>query len=170
MAHYLIDTTAYSSAGPEQVFALLADPDAWPRWGRWLTSELEEADADGGAGVGAVRLLRSRSLGRTTVSRERVLELDAPHRYRYALLSGLPLRGYEGTVELTPDRSGTRVHWHSRFEGAPIGTGRLYRWILSRFIADAARRLATHAAAGPADPASRQDASPGRSPVPGSGR
>jgi hypothetical protein len=145
MGEQVIEGRARSAAPPEAVYALLADVTTWSRWGIWTVAEVERPDPSGGGGVGAVRLLRSRSFGRTIDSRERVVELEPGQAYGYALLSGLPLRGYRSRVELTPDGAGTAIRWSSRFERATPGLTWLYRRVLSRVIGDAATRLAQYA-------------------------
>lgn len=146
-----VRATAASAAPPSAVFALLADIRTWREWGSWEASELESAAPDGGGGVGAVRRLTSRAFGRVIVSRERVEEVVPDRRIVYALLSGLPLEGYRGVVELEPDgRGGTQITWSSSFDPKFYGTGWLYRAILGKFIADTAAavgRAAERAAA-----------------------
>jgi hypothetical protein len=41
--------------------------------------------------------------------REEVIAYEAPSRFSYTLLSGLPVRDHVGTVELTPSGDGTRM-------------------------------------------------------------
>lgn len=141
-----VHATALSAAPPAAVFALLADIDTWSEWGAWDRAELEAPDPSGGGGVGAIRRLTSRALGRTIVSRERVEEVVPERRIVYALLSGLPLKGYRGVIELAPEGAGTRISWSSSFDPEVWGTGWLHRAILGKFIADAARAVARAAA------------------------
>lgn len=145
MAKHVIDARTRSFAAPSVVFALLADGRTWPVWGAWTRFDLEQSAPDGGEGVGAVRVFTSRVFGRTVVSRERVLDVVPGRSLSYGLLSGLPLRGYVGRVEVEPDGDGSVVHWHSEFDCAAGGAGWLYRAVLQRFITDAARRVAGYA-------------------------
>lgn len=141
-----IRTEAWSSATPSQVFALLVDGRTWPQWGDWTDFRLDEPGADGDQGAGSVRALVSRSFGRTIVSRERITDVEPDRRVEYDLLSGLPLIGYHGIVELVPERGGTRIVWSSSFERARTpGTAWLYRSVLQAFIARTASRLAAAA-------------------------
>jgi hypothetical protein len=117
----------------------------------WDSSTVESAAPDGGDGVGSVRRLTSRSLGRRVVSREEVVELVPGRRYGYALLSGLPLEGYRGMVDLAPDGDGTAITWSSAFDARVPGTGWLYalalRPVLAKAAAGVARAAASSAAA-----------------------
>ena len=145
MGSHVIDVTAHSAAAPREIFALLADGTSWPTWGAWTAFTLESPGADAPEGPGAVRVFTSRAWGRTTVSRERVVEVVPDRRIGYRLLSGLPLRNYRATVDLEPADGGTTIRWRATFDGAPPGLARFYRRVLSGFIADAARRVAGYA-------------------------
>jgi polyketide cyclase/dehydrase/lipid transport protein len=79
--------------------------------------------------VGSVGLLRS---GRRRVMREEIVEVVPDRRIGYALLAGLPLRGYRADFDLTPTTEGTEVRWHSNFD-APRGFGWIYVVALRRF-------------------------------------
>lgn len=137
------------AATPEAVFALLADVTTWSAWGPWVSAGLESTAPDGGGGVGAVRRLESTAFGRTVVSREEVLEVEPGRRLVYGLLSGLPLTGYRGVVEVVPDGDGTLVTWSSSFSPAVPGTGWFYRAVLQKFVSDLVPALGRAAAASP---------------------
>jgi hypothetical protein len=137
-----VRVTATSPASPSAVFALLADIRTWCEWGAWVSTELEAPAPDGSGGVGAIRCLTSRAFGRTIVSRERVEEVVPDRRLVYSLLSGLPLVGYQGVIELEPDGAGTKITWSSSFDPEIFGTGWLYKAILQRFITDTAHAVA----------------------------
>ena len=71
---------------------------------------------------------------------------EPPTRLRYRLLSGLPLRDYEATIDLTDaPGGGTDIVWRSQFEPKIPLTGGLFRRSLGRFIHDTAERLAREA-------------------------
>ncbi|MEQ4305156.1 SRPBCC family protein [Plantactinospora sp. B6F1] len=143
MARKEIDVRVHTTAGPAVVYALLVDGAGWPTWSPLGSFELERPGADEPEGVGAIRVFRT---GRVT-SRERVVERVPDRRFSYELLSGLPLRDYRADVDLTPERGGTSIRWHSTFSARVPGTGWLYRLALGRFIGKVAAGLATHAAA-----------------------
>ena len=146
-AHH-IRRTATSAAPPSAVFALLADIETWSRWGSWERTELESPAPDGTGGVGAIRRLTSRAFGRPIVSRERVAELVADRRVVYELLTGLPLVGYRGVIELEPDAAGgTTITWSSSFDGETRLGGWFYRLALGGFIGRTAAAVARAAAA-----------------------
>ena len=141
MKLHRIDVRARSAASPEKVFALIADGSTWTAWGRWEGFEIEKKGDEEPEGVGAIRKF---TRGRM-VTRELIVTADSPKRFTYDLLSGLAIRGYQAHVDLTPDGDGTEIHWHSSFRaGAPF-TGWLYRWQMSKFIQDAANRVAKYA-------------------------
>ncbi|HEU5107320.1 MAG TPA: SRPBCC family protein [Micromonosporaceae bacterium] len=137
-----IDVTARSSAPAERVYALLADGATWPAWSPLGSFRLERPGADAAEGVGAIRVFRT---GRFT-SREEIVELVEGRRLGYALLSGLPLRGYRANVDLTPGPDGTVIRWRSVFTAKVPGTGWLFAWALGTFIRRCADGLARHAA------------------------
>lgn len=131
---HVVRATGTSIAPPEAVFALLVDISTWSVWGPWVATGLESTDPAGGGGVGAVRRLESRTAGRTIVSREEVLEVVPGRRVAYGLLSGLPLRGYRGVVEVEPDGTGSRITWSSSFTARTPGTGWFFRAVLQKFV------------------------------------
>jgi len=137
-----IDVTARTDADPATVHALLVDGATWPVWSPLGSFALERPGPDGSESVGAIRVFRT---GRT-VSREEIVEIVPGRRFSYALLSGLPLRGYRADIDLTPDGSGTVITWRSRFTGKVPGTGWLFRLALGRFIQRCADGLASYAA------------------------
>ena len=139
------EVEASSAAGPEAVFALLADGPSWRKWAgplvRRSTWDRQGDPAPGG--VGAVR-----KLGAPPVfSREEIVAYDPPHHLAYTMLSGQPLREYRADVRLVPDGGGTRIEWGATFRPVVPGTGRLMRWYLAAIVGGFARRLAAYAAA-----------------------
>jgi len=93
------------AAPAEVVFEVLTDHRRYSELTPLRKSELErEGEADPN-GVGAIRKL-------TVVGppmREEVIAYEAPSRFSYTVLSGLPVRDHVGTVELTPSGSGTKM-------------------------------------------------------------
>ncbi|HEX4722357.1 MAG TPA: SRPBCC family protein [Pseudonocardiaceae bacterium] len=143
MRRQYIDVRVPTEASPDVLYQLLRDGSTWPTWSPLDSFELREPAIDEPEGIGAIRVFRT---GRVT-SVERVVELVPDRRLSYELVSGLPLRGYHGDVDIESDDSEgqTTIHWHSSFEPKVPGTGWLYRRALSRFIARCARGLAMYA-------------------------
>jgi polyketide cyclase/dehydrase/lipid transport protein len=136
-----ISVRAWSPASPAHVYRLLRSGATWPTWSPIDSFALEREGGDGGESLGAIRVFRT---GRAT-SREEIVELRPDERFSYALLSGLPLRGYRADVDLEPCDGGTSIHWHSTFRAKLPGTGGIFRRFLGGFIQRCADGLAAHA-------------------------
>jgi hypothetical protein len=137
-----VSVTASTPAAPAVVYGLLADGSTWPAWSTIESVELEREGTPPPEGVGAIRVNKR---GRTT-GRDEILELVPGERYRYAALSGLPVRDYVGEVDLTPTaEGGTSIQWHSSFFPKTPCTG----WILERgihkFLSECVTGLAAYA-------------------------
>ncbi|GAB3431895.1 SRPBCC family protein [Flindersiella endophytica] len=144
MARYRIETTAHTSATPEQIWALLADGPNWPTWTPIDSYELEKAGPVDRDGLGSIRIFSTKRPTGTVHLREEVVEFEPEKSLRYIVHSGLPVRGYEGNVELTPDANGTTIHWYSTFEANPL-LGWLVKRSLQGVIEATARGLAQNA-------------------------
>jgi len=93
------------AAPAEVVFEVLTDHAKYSELTPLRKSELERQGETDPNGVGAIRKL-------TVVGppmREEVIAYDAPSRFSYTVLSGLPVRDHVGTVELTPAAGGTKM-------------------------------------------------------------
>ena len=87
---------------PETVFEVLTDHAGYSKLTPLRKSELERPGEVDPNGVGAIRRL-------TAVGppmREEVIAYEAPSRFSYTVLSGLPVRNHVGTVELAADAGG----------------------------------------------------------------
>jgi uncharacterized protein YndB with AHSA1/START domain len=93
------------AAPPETVFAVLTDHRGYAKVTPLRKAVLEREGEPVPDGVGAIRRLSA--VGPPL--REEVLAYEAPTRFSYKLLSGLPVRDHVGTVELTPEAGGTKV-------------------------------------------------------------
>jgi uncharacterized protein YndB with AHSA1/START domain len=142
LGRQVVDESTRSSAPPAAIWPLLADTTTWSDWGDWSEAELVREGTPAPGGVHSVKRLKKFPV--TTV--EEVTVFEPERRLGYELRSGMPLRGYRAEVTLTPaDGGGTEIRWHSEFEPKVPGTGRLYQRVLSRFMADAVKRLAAAA-------------------------
>ncbi len=92
-------------APPEAVFDVLTEHMGYAEITPVRRVEMEREGEPAPNGVGAIRVLHS--VGPPL--REEVLAYDAPRRFSYTVLSGLPVRDHVGTVELTPNGAGTKV-------------------------------------------------------------
>jgi len=93
------------AAPPETVFEVLTDHRRYSELTPLRKSELEREGEPAPNGNGAIRKL-------TAVGppmREEVIAYEAPSRFSYTVLSGLPVRDHVGTVELAADGSGTKM-------------------------------------------------------------
>lgn len=165
LKHHTVTATRHTSAPQAAVRDLLADSATWPDWSPVRVMTVERRAPDGCDGVGAIRSLKT-SLA---TSREEVLEMEAPERFRYRMLSGLPLTDYVGIVTTTRDDGGTTITWSATFS-TPAG---LRGWFWHRFIKAAltsycgglarhAARHSTHdvAATPSVEPSQREQATP----------
>ena len=98
------------AAPPETVFEILVDHRAYSSITPLRKSELEREGDPAPNGPGAIRVLSA--VGPPL--REEVLTYEAPTRFSYTLLSGLPVRDHVGTVELTPQDGGTKMTYAVR--------------------------------------------------------
>jgi uncharacterized protein YndB with AHSA1/START domain len=140
-----IEARAHASADPHTVWALLEDVNRYQDWGPWSESGYVEQPSASPHGPGAVRRLRYRN--RRAVTIEPVVEVEPGRRLVYDVTSGIPVRNYRATVELTPDRDGTQVDWHATFDRTV--RGRLVRGILQHVYGEVVNRLVVAAEASP---------------------
>jgi uncharacterized protein YndB with AHSA1/START domain len=93
------------AAPAEIVFEVLTDHRRYSELTPLRRSELEREGEPAPNGVGAIRKL-------TAVGppmREEVIAYEAPRRFSYTVLSGLPVRDHVGTVELAESDDGTKM-------------------------------------------------------------
>ena len=90
MFEQTISKRAWTTASPSEVDALLRDGATWPVWSPLESFTLEQEGPEGGESLGAIRVFTT---GRAT-SREEIVVLEPERSFGYALLSGLPLKGY----------------------------------------------------------------------------
>jgi uncharacterized protein YndB with AHSA1/START domain len=93
------------AASPEIVFEVLTDHRGYAKITSLRKSVLEREGEPAPNGVGAIRKLSAAG----PPLREEVLAYEPGKRFSYTLLSGLPVRGHVGTVELTPEGDGTKL-------------------------------------------------------------
>ncbi len=132
-----IESVATAAGSRDAVWALLAEAEAWPRWGSWSETEVE---GGGELGPGAVRMLA----GRGFRVRERITVWEPGERLGYELLGGMKVEGYRSTVTLEDaPGGGTTIRWRSTYDRAGLFTS----VILVLALRDSAKRLAKAASA-----------------------
>lgn len=94
---------------PEHVWTVLADHEGMARWAPGLKVTLERPGAPERNGVGAVR--RIVAPGPAPAIVEEIIGYEPNRKLVYKALSGVPLKGYVGTVELAPQGQGTEIRY-----------------------------------------------------------
>jgi uncharacterized protein YndB with AHSA1/START domain len=112
-----LTVTRTIDAPREVVFDVLTNAARYPEYTpiRWV--EREQAGSEAPDGVGAIRALHVAG----PPLRERVLAYEPPRRFSFEVLSGAPLRHYEGDQTLVEEDGGTRVSY--RVELTPLVPG-----------------------------------------------
>ena len=147
MSRRSFEIVVTSTAPPARVFALISDEAGWSSWARPLipASRWELPGGVAPAAVGSIRLQGRRA---PFMMREAVVENDPPHHHAYRIISGLPVRDYLATIDLTPTDGGTRIAWRAEFEPFP-GLGLPVLALARSVVTSLARRLARAAATRP---------------------
>lgn len=120
-----IDVRRTAAAEPAALWALLDDSASWPEWTPIESCEIERPRGDG------VNEIRRFKTGRVKV-REEIVEREPEKRLVYTLLSGLAVRDYNATIDLTAADDGTEVRWHTTFAAKLPGMGGIYRRALNK--------------------------------------
>jgi hypothetical protein len=139
-----VSASAASTASPNQVFALLASGETWPEWSPIKAFSLESPGTDSPEGVGAIRLWNSGIM----TTREQVVELQAPTKFAYTLLSSklVAVNDYRADVDIAPTDTGCTVTWSAVFRPKIPGTGWFWKLALSKLSANLAKGVAEYAA------------------------
>jgi hypothetical protein len=130
-------------ASLEALWRTLEDYASWSTWGPWTASEVERPGDTTTSGAGAIRRL---TIGRR-VLREQTSRFEPMHEMRYRVLEGIPVRDYEGVVQLRSDGSTTHITWSSSFHGKPSILGPLVRRSLQSQFPGIVRAFAAEAEA-----------------------
>lgn len=134
----------HSDAPLETVWEVLSDHRGMPSWSRVSSVELDQKGSPDANGVGAVRVLKT---GPIRVVEE-ITEFEPPESLAYRMTKGLPIKSWEGHVELVAAGDGTKVTWRIDMEPDMPAMG----WALKRM----ARKLCEDLAEGLADEADRR--------------
>jgi uncharacterized protein YndB with AHSA1/START domain len=89
------------------VWRVVADHVGMAAWGPGVSVAMERDGEPTANGVGAIRAIR----GPAVRIREEITGFEPNRRLAYRALSGVPLPGYAGTVELAEHAGRTTIRW-----------------------------------------------------------
>ena len=139
---YEFEVCARSTAPVEDVWSVLVDSIRWPDWTALPAPTMEREGEPSPFGLGAIRRFNWGPF----YAREEVVCWDPPHQYGYAVVGGMPIRGYRADVTLTETGSGTFIEWRGRFDRAKWpGMSRPLRFFTKTMLQKYARNLGLHA-------------------------
>lgn len=139
MGQHGYDIEETSSAPIETVFEVIADAPGWSRWNRTISRAAWDVEGDPAPwGVGAVRALGA---DRGPLSRERIVEFDAPNHQAYVIVSGpMPVKDYRADVHLTSTADGgTHISWKGSWSTRVPGVSGFLTKMVRGFATGAAR-------------------------------
>lgn len=139
MANHSYDIEATSTAPIELVFQVIADAPGWSRWNTSIGRASWETEGDPAPwGVGAVRALGAKS---GPLSKERIVEFEAPTHQAYVIVSGpMPVKGYRADVRLTSTpEGGTHISWKGSWKTRVPGVSGFLTKMVRGFAVGAAR-------------------------------
>lgn len=139
MANHSYDIEATSTAPIELVFQVIADAPGWSRWNKSIGRAAWETEGDPAPwGVGAVRALGAKS---GPLSKERIVEFDAPTHQAYVIVSGpMPVKEYRADVRLTATpEGGTHISWKGSWKTRVPGVSGFLTKMVRGFAVGAAR-------------------------------
>jgi polyketide cyclase/dehydrase/lipid transport protein len=136
-----IDVRVRSAADRATTFAVVRDRSAWPSFTSLKAFELEQPGVEEPHGHGSIGRLQ----GGPLKPREQIVECIPNRRISYVLLSGIPVRDYQGEVDFERGSDGTSIHWQVSFMPSIPGTGPLLRRLLRGAISDLVAALAAEA-------------------------
>lgn len=122
-----------AAAPPEVVFDVLTDHRRYTEITPLRKAELEREGEPAPNGLGAIRVL---SVLPGPPMREEVIGYEAPSRFSYKILSGLPVRDHVGTVELRPKDGGTEITYAVKTTPTIPLAGPVFMAILKKAIRD----------------------------------
>lgn len=100
-------STAVVPASVQQVWDVLTDHEGMSTWGPGVTVTLTTPGQPERNGLGAVR--RIALPGPVPAIVEEVVTFEAPSRFGYRAVSGVPFRNYAGEVRLIATQTGTEI-------------------------------------------------------------
>jgi hypothetical protein len=103
------EATAQLPVAPEVVFAFLDSPEGWQRWTPWPESGVQRTGP--ARGEGASLSWNDPELGAGSFT---IATTSPPTSVAYAVVIGEGDMHAEGSVEVSPDGTGSRVTWRER--------------------------------------------------------
>ncbi len=129
-------------AKPRAAWPFLVDPDKMNRWSLARIELLAPGDGGTAWGVGALRRIHLKTLGREVAFDEVVATSDAPSRFVYRVFRGLPLKDHRGEIRLEPRATGSRLTWDVDFDFLAPGMGFGARGVLEKQLKKSLETLA----------------------------
>jgi uncharacterized protein YndB with AHSA1/START domain len=110
----------------------LVDPEKMNLWSDARITLLAVGDADEPGGVGAMRRITIRALGRESAFDEVIEVSEPPHRLVYRVVRGLPIRDHRGEITIVDQPSGgSKLTWTVDADflvpGLGVGAGMVLR-------------------------------------------
>jgi uncharacterized protein YndB with AHSA1/START domain len=135
------------------VFDLFADAASWERWAGIHEVVVRQEGHPVPGGLGCTCVMRSSGVAVET----EVTHYERPWRLRYNMVGGLPVRRYEGDLQLFERGENTQLVWRVTFVPWVPGTGPLLASMIRReiypFELPGQAYPEALAAGGPAEPA-----------------
>jgi uncharacterized protein YndB with AHSA1/START domain len=122
------------------VFDLFADAARWQDWASVHEVVVRQEGYPAPGGVGATCVMRSRGVAIET----EVTHFDRPWRLRYRMVGGLPVRRYEGDLQLFERGENTQLVWKILLVPWLPGTGTLLAALIRREVARVLAKLAIY--------------------------
>ena len=101
------EASALLNASPSAAFSYLDSPSGWRSWTMWPDSGVELRGPERGAGSGFA--WDDRGLGSGVFT---IVEVRRPDVVRYRVEVGGGSMFTDGSLELVPEGTGTRIRWH----------------------------------------------------------
>jgi hypothetical protein len=139
-----VQVSRHAQASPETLFRLLDAAKDWPKWSIVGSVKFDHAEDRTRQLVGAHRRFKTGLM----VLDERIVVREPGRRIDYALLRGLPLERYVGSIALDPTQEGTLLRWSATFSSRGFGSAWFWRgaiwlilWRMSRDAVHEAEKI-----------------------------
>lgn len=127
---------------PKLAWPFIADPELMNRWSRAPIRSVALGDGGHPGGIGAMRVVTVRALGRRVHLEEVIERSEPPRRIVYRVIGGAPLRRHRGEITLEDEGRGSRLRWQVDYESPLSGIDHGMRLILDRQLRESLAKLA----------------------------